>query len=242
MFNPIVSIVKVVTTAAFFVLFSACQTNIITGSGNVTTESRPITGDFTSIEVSNGLDLVIEQSNKPGISVEADDNLQRHVKTTISNGVLTIKCEFNDYQNVTSKKITVNLPVLESLQASSGTSVKSANVLKVGEISVNSSSGATVDLEMEADKAICESSSGSHIEVSGKAIAFEAATASGSEIDAQKLMSNEVTASASSGSVIEVHPLVNLNAKASSGGVVNYHNEPKSISKKASSGGSISKQ
>jgi hypothetical protein len=242
MSNPIVTLAKAATAAAFLLVFSACETRGITGSGNVTTESRPITGTFKSIEVSNGLDLVIEQSGETKIEVEADDNLQKHIKTTISNGVLTIKCDFNSYRNVTAKQITVRLPVLESLQSSSGTSVRSANLLSSPLLEVNASSGSDVKLQIEADKAVCESSSGSHIEVSGKAITFEASTSSGSGIDAQGLLSNDVTAGASSGSVIEVHPLVSLDAEASSGGVVNYHNEPKSISRRASSGGSISKQ
>jgi hypothetical protein len=99
------------------------------------------------------------------------------------------------------------------LQASSGSSVKSTNVLTNASIEVNSSSGADVKLKIEAEQAVCESSSGSHIEVSGKAIRFQASTSSGSGIDAQHLLANEVKADASSGSVIEVHPLVSLTPK-----------------------------
>lgn len=242
MTQQIVSLAKAATAATFLLIFSACETRGITGSGNVTTENRPVTGAFKSIEVSNGLDLVLEQSTETKIEVEADDNLQKHIRTTITNGVLIVKCDFNNYTNVTAKQITVKIPALESLQASSGTSVKSTNVLTNPSIEVNSSSGADVKLKIEAEQAVCESSSGSHIEVSGKAISFQASTSSGSGIDAQHLLANDVKTDASSGSVIEVHPLVSLNAEASSGGVINYHNEPKSISRHASSGGSISKQ
>jgi hypothetical protein len=45
------------------------------GSGNITTEKR-IEGNFKNIEVSNSIDVVIEQSDETGIMVEADDNLQ----------------------------------------------------------------------------------------------------------------------------------------------------------------------
>jgi len=242
MFKLIVSLTKFLIATTIAVLIASCEMKDITGSGNVTTESRPVTEAFTSVEVSNGLDLVLEQSDKACISVEADDNLQQHIKTTISNGVLIVKCDYNSYRNVSSKKITVQIPNLESLQASSGTSVSSTNALTGKSLMVHSSSGATIAIKVETEKATCEASSGSQITVEGKAIALEAASSSGSGIDAQRLLSNDIKASASSGSHIEVHPLASLNAEASSGGIVNYNNEPKHVSAHASSGGVIGKQ
>jgi hypothetical protein len=53
------------------------STKAITGSGHVTTENRTVQGEFKSIEVSNAIDLIIEQSNKTEIIVTADDNLQK---------------------------------------------------------------------------------------------------------------------------------------------------------------------
>jgi hypothetical protein len=61
-------------------LFASCNQSInlaITGSGHVTTENRTVQGEFKSIEVSNAIDLIIEQSNKTEIIV-ADDNLQKY--------------------------------------------------------------------------------------------------------------------------------------------------------------------
>ena len=78
--------VKIITLIAKFIivtltalLFASCNLstnfNSITGSGNVTTEKRIVTGDFKSIEVGNAIDLVIEQADKVEIIVEADDNV-----------------------------------------------------------------------------------------------------------------------------------------------------------------------
>jgi hypothetical protein len=66
-------------------LFASCNQSInlkaITGSGHVTTENRTVQGEFKSIEVSNAIDLIIEQSNKTEIIVTADDNLQKNHTT-----------------------------------------------------------------------------------------------------------------------------------------------------------------
>ena len=67
-------------------------------------------------------------------------------------------------------------------------------------------------------------------------------SSSGSEIDANKLLSNDINAKASSGSSIDVHPLVSLTAKASSGANIDYEGNPKIVHKTATSGGSIDRE
>ncbi|WP_309640025.1 head GIN domain-containing protein [Flavobacterium sp.] len=223
-------------------LFAACQFNGVKGSGNVVTENRTVPNSFKSIKAEKGLDVVLEQSPETSITVIADDNLQKHIKTTVENGVLTITSDINNYINVESKKVVVKAPNIESIDVCCGVSFNAKNTIKGNTIALKSSSGSSMNIAIEVEKASCEASSGSDIKVYGKAMAMEAASSSGSTIDAEKLLSNEIIAGASSGSVIEIFPLVSLNADASSGGVINYHNVPKNINKKSSSGGSISKE
>lgn len=220
---------------------ASCSFNGIKGSGNVTTENRPVTGNFKSIQAGNGLEVFLEQSDTPSITVEADDNVQKHISTKIVNEVLIISSDCNNYTNVT-KKILVKMPVIAEIDVSSGANLISKNTLKGNAITVNASSGADIKIAIEAEKAICESSSGSHIDIDGKAMNLETASSSGSNIDAANLISNAIIASASSGSTTDVHPLVSLNAEASSGGNVNYHHIPKNLSKNSSSGGSINQR
>ncbi|PWA05921.1 head GIN domain-containing protein [Flavobacterium psychrotolerans] len=233
---------KIVVMTAMGLLFASCQFQGIKGSGNVTSENRLIEGTFKSIEVENGLDVVLEQSDKLEVMVVADDNLQKHILTKVKNGVLIITSDYKNYINVKSKKVIVKIPVIESVEVSSAANLSSRNTLKSENISIKSSSGASVKITIEAEKASCESSSGSQITLDGKAINLEISSSSGSTIDAEKLLSNDIIANASSGSSIDVYPLVSLNAEASSGANVNYHNLAKNINKKSSSGGSVNKE
>jgi hypothetical protein len=220
---------------------ASCQFNGIHGSGNVTTENRNVSGDFKSIKAENGLDIVLEQSGETSVTVIADDNVQQHIKTTVENGVLKITSDVHSFFDVHSKKIVIKMPNIESIDVSSGSSFTSKNTIKGTDIELKTSSGASMEIAIEAEKASCESSSGSSMTLQGKAIDLETASSSGSNIDAEKLMSNTITASASSGSTIDVFPLVSLNADASSGGNINYHNVPKNINKQSSSAGTINK-
>ena len=114
--------VKIITMVTKFILvtltallFASCNHSInlnsIKGSGNVTTENRRVEGTFKSIEVSNAIDLVIEQSKNTSISVEADDNLQQHITTKVENSVLIVGCDYNSFLNVQSKRVIVKMPI-----------------------------------------------------------------------------------------------------------------------------------
>ena len=246
MVKIITMITKFIIVTLTALLFASCNFSAnmksIRGNGHVTTEKRIVQGDFKSVEVSNAIDLVIEQSDKTEITVEADDNLQKEISTKVENGVLIISCDYNSFINIKSKKVTVKMPLIDKLEASSSSTIKSINTLKGENISVEASSAGSISVNLEADSVICEASSGSTITVSGKALKLETTSSSGSEIDAKGLLANDIIANSSSGSSISVHPLVSLNAKASSGSDINYDVVPKKISIEESSGSSISKQ
>jgi len=236
-------ITKFIIVTLIALLFGSCNHSInlksLTGSGNVTTENRMVQGDFKSVKVSNAIDLIIEQSAKPEIIVEADDNLQKEITTKVENGTLIIGCNYSSFINVKSRKVTVKMPVIESLQASSASKINSVNVLKGENISLKTSSAANMNLNIEYDAINCAASSGSSIYIDGKALKLETKASSGSTINAKNMLVNEVIANVSSGGSISTHPIVSLEAKASSGGSINYNTMPKFIQKKSSSGGRI---
>jgi hypothetical protein len=242
MIKIIIHITKFIIATITALLFASCNFNMnaIEGSGNVTTEKRIVQGDFTNVKVSNALDLVIVQSDSTEIVVEADDNLQKDIITKVENGTLIIHCKFSSFHNVTKKTITVKMPIINKLEASSAASVRTKNVIQGQDINLETSSAASMDVNIESDNISADSGSGSTINIEGKALTAKTSASSGSSINAEKLLANEVEAEASSGGNVNVHPIVKLKAEASSGGGIHYDSNPKSIEKTSNSGGSIS--
>lgn len=238
-------ITKFIVVTLTALLLTSCNYNVnlksITGSGDVVKENRTVTESFKSIEISNAIDLEIEQSDKTEIIVEADDNLISKIRTRIENGVLIIDCDYNSFLDVESKKVIVKMPLIEELKASSSSSISSNNTWKGEEIAIRASSAANIKLTLEFERVNAKASSAGTIVLYGLALDLNANSSSGSEIDADELLSNEVTAVASSGASITTHPIVKLNARSSSGGSIQYSKTPKSIEQKESSGGSIDK-
>lgn len=236
---------KVIAATLVALSITSCNHNInfgksITGSGNVTTEKRNV-ANFDKVTVSQGLECEIIYSDKLEVTVEADDNLINGIHTTVENGTLDISSEYDNYINVVSKRIIVHMPKIVSLESTSGSTLKSGNILKSDDIRLKSSSGSSLEVEVEADKVTLETSSGSEQTVIGKALKVYSASSSGSTIDADELLANEVFAQSTSGSSTSVNAAVLLDGKASSGSSISYSNSPKEVRKEESSGGSVSK-
>lgn len=223
---------------------SSCRTSIEFGSedgnGTVITETRTVTEKFEKISVSSGIKVLVSQADNVSVSVKTDENILPLISTEVVNGVLVIKAE-DSFDATTGPEVNVSLPYIMGLKSSSGASIISKSTLKSTSLSVESSSGSDININVEADYIMLEASSGSTIEATGKALKAETASSSGSSINAGNLMANDVFAQASSGSSSKVHPIISLSAKASSGSQITYKNTPQTLEKTESSGGSISK-
>ncbi|MBC5863520.1 head GIN domain-containing protein [Flavobacterium turcicum] len=246
MLKLITIITKFIAVVLTALLLGSCNHNInfnsIEGSGNVTTQKRNISSSFTSIEVNNSIEVVLEQADKIEVVVETDDNLQEHLTTTVENGTLVITLDKISISDASKLRVTVKMPTIDELEATSTASIESASLLIGENVRLNTSSAGSINIEIESDMLSCDSSSGSNITVQGKALQIKTSASSGSEIKANELLANEVIADVSSGASTSVRPIVSLSAEASSGGSITYYKTPKRIQKNTSSGGSISLQ
>jgi hypothetical protein len=241
MIKVIVHVAKAIVAIVTALLFFSCGFNSVDGNGNVTTQTRTVTGDFKTVSASNGVEVIIEQGTEKSITVEADENLQQHIKVEVKGGQLKIYSDVN-IGNAKAKKITVHLADIEGIESSGGSSVKSNTMLKSDSIGLISSSGSSLEVSVEARNVSCESSSGSHLKATGKTENLETDASSGSDLDTKELIAANVKSDASSGSNTVVNPSRNLTADASSGGKIFYISTPEMLKKDVSSGGKVEQQ
>ncbi len=213
----------------------------VRGNGDVETMERNINSDFDEIKVSRGLDVYLTQADDVSLEVQADSNLHDIIMTEVENGVLRIYADEN-ISYAASQKVMVSFPDIESITATSGSDVFSTNTLRVDDISLTTTSGADMEVDVDANLVDCKSTSGSDLRVSGSAKKLYAEATSGSDIKAGNLKARVCDARASSGADVTVHSSEELIAKASSGGDIKYYGNPEKISKKDGVSGSIRKQ
>lgn len=205
------------------------QAQSITGSKNVITQNRSISG-FQSINVSRGLDVYITQGEAEKVMVEADDNLMNIIRTEVKGSTLNIYAEKN-INRAQSQKVFVTVKSLEMIKTSSGSDVYAEDGLTADEMAIEASGGSDIRLKLKANVLLCKVSGGADAEITGTVNEMEAVASGGADIKASELETKKAILTASGGSDIYIHVLEALDAVAKGGSDIHYTGNPKVINR-----------
>ena len=232
----------------------------ITGSGNIITRRVNI-ADFSRIETSRAVHLVVEKRSGREAIIEADDNIMPYVIVEVDGGCLNVGID-DDIKSLNNVTVKVTVPSdgnISAISASSAsrvtveTEIKSPklmldassaaniNITKsdVGTCSIDASSAANVEGAIKADNCVIDMSSASDVNVALLAVKCDVtATSAASATLSGEAGDIEITVS--SAAKVDAMDLNARNAdvSASSGGSIKI-TCMKSIDASASSGGSV---
>lgn len=232
----------------------------ITGSGNIITRRVNI-ADFSRIETSRAVHLVVEKRSGREAIIEADDNIMPYVIVEVDGGCLTVSID-NEIKSLNDVTVKVTVPSdgnISAISASSASKVTvqaeikspklmldassaaNINITKsdVGTCSIEASSAANVEGAIKADNCVIDMSSASDVNVALLAVKCDVtATSAASATLSGEAGDIEITVS--SAAKVDAMDLNARNAdvSASSGGSIKV-TCMKSIDASASSGGSV---
>ena len=214
---------------------------VFTGSGNVITENRPVSGvDRVRLEIPVHLD--IQQGSVEALTVSGEDNLLPLLLTDVSGGELVIK--FKPFTNVRpTQPIEINLTVknLDELANSSSGKV-TVHPLTTGDFHLRLSSSGNIEIEgIQADRITSELSSSGEILVTGSARQLDLSLSSSGNFQGEDLQVQDAVVRLSSSGNATVWVLENLDVNISSSGNVTYYGDPRVSENTSSSGQLISK-
>lgn len=240
------TLIKIIVASVLSLTLFSCNFDLnlntgVKGNGNVVTKERSIIGTFSTIKATEGLDVYLTQGDIESITVEADENLQDLIMTDIENGILKIHTKEN-IGNASSKKVRVTFKDISSIISTSGSDVFSTNTINADDLTLESTSGSDMKLDVNTSVLYCNSTSGSDMRLSGRTIKLVAEATSGSDIKAADLIAESSVVKATSGADITVNTSKELTASANSGGDVKYYGNPEKVNKNNASSGSISQQ
>lgn len=234
----------------------------ITGSGNIIEKEIKLSGKYSTIYVSLGVNVIMENRSNDKVIISADDNVMEYVVCKVEGGKLTatIDSKINSISNVNVKiylpksdkidKISTSLggeahiyPSIKSpslaIESSSGSKVE-ITTAEVGKLAINVSSAGWIkgSFKSESSANLAASSAGKiDITLLGKEVKCDASSVANIKLNGQAIKLN---AEASSAANIEAETFVaeNVNASASSGGDVDVFVQ-KQLNASASSGGGV---
>lgn len=225
-------------------MHSFAQNDAIINDANA--QKRTLSESFSTITVTDGVDLYLSQGNEESIAISASDPkyLERY-KTEVNNGELKIYYD-NKGVNWTGNekrklKAYVSFKTLEKLNASGGASVIMKSILTADKMEYTFTSGSSFTGEVNFKQLDVAQNSGALIEISGKAANLKIEVTSGAVFKGYDLATDYCDARASSGGGLRVNVNKELSVKASSGGGIHYKGDGVVKDMNVSSGGIVKK-
>lgn len=181
--------------------------------------------NVSGVSVHAGIDLFITQGNTESAKIVANSDVIDEV--VIENNEGNVKVSWKDnhgssFLKSKSAKVYLTYKKLNSIAASSGSSLKTENTLKTDALDAKVSSGAFMTANVLCKDLQLKASSGAIATFSGTASNLDVKSSSGSNVKAEGLATDYANATASSGANIVVNVAKALETKTSSGGNIRY--------------------
>lgn len=220
---------RIALCVAVLILASmACQalsmtsvpTNLVVGSGHITSEPRQVDGEFTSVELLGSADVNILLTNVQSVNIETDDNIAPLIETKVVNGKLIINSRPDtDYTPTHGVIVTVAIKSLERVTLSGSGSLQVAHM-----------SGPDLVIELPGSGEITAEGTVDHLSIS--------LLGSGTILcDRLKAHTADVTLAGSG--TITLFADQSLNAKILGSGNIRYEGNPPQVKKNVAGSGSI---
>jgi hypothetical protein len=224
-FNQFIALILVTLTLP--VLSATNQVNSnnsITGNKIVVTQDRPVT-TFHAIKVSGGINVELSQGNDLKLSVEADENLLKLIRTEVKDGVLNIYHEEN-IQDAKTMKVHLTFQTLDAITASGGCDIVSKQKLNFITLKMDLSGGCDIKLDCRAKNLVCIHSGGCDAELSGEAENCTFNVSGGCDVKASEFHLKNCTIDASGGSDVSVNVTGELTIEAAGASDITYYGKP----------------
>ena len=200
-------------------------------------------GNFNKVSASSSVKVKLIKSNEQKVEFKMTRGNEEDLITEVKNNKLIIKIKSSMFNWKSNGKANVKVYYtdLNSVEASAGATVKGDELIHAEEMNVEVSSGATVDVEVEAKNIDAEVSSGARLALEGSAEYGDFEVSSGGNLNAADMICDKVSAEASSGGNLKVHANKKLKADASSGGNIRYKGSAEHTNTDSGWSGSISR-
>lgn len=217
-----------------------------------TSETRK-SADVTALEVKNGIEVVVTQSNEPALKVEADAPQDMdNIVTEFKKGILKIYMrETNNPVAAThgKAKVFVSAKSLNNFTAITGSSITINGRLTVNELTVKLETGSSFNGEVESlEKCTVKAMSGSMFRGIVKANNFNAKITGGASIKivgyaesatvvcnsgsmlAGKFICQKAEVKTINASTAFINTMKSINASTDTSSSITYYGEPASVS------------
>ena len=207
-------------------LISACGLRTIKGSGDVTTESREVSG-FDSVSHTGIGRVIITQGDKESLTIEADDNLFEYITSEVKSG--TLELGFTDNVRIDSASpitFTVGVKDLTGLD-STGTGSIEIGELRADNLSISTSGTGSISIgTLTATDLMANAEGTGDIKLAGNVETQEIMRVGTGDYDASDLESKTANVEAVGTGSVVIWVLDSLDVEITGTSEVSYYGSP----------------
>ncbi len=235
----LLSSIKSAMFIAVLILLSSCMVLGEHGNGNVVKQERKVPS-YNAIDVSGTFDIILSQGATQSVTVEADDNLMKIIKTRVEDGKLIIESE-KPIQHASSLKVYITITELKSLELSGAVNAITEGRLTLPELSIEGSGASDSKFDIDVQKLDVDCSGGSKLRFRGMASKVHMEVSGAVDLYAYDLVAEDFHLEISGAGKAQVNVTGELNVDISGAGTVRYKGTPGKLIENVSGAGSIKK-
>jgi Putative auto-transporter adhesin, head GIN domain len=236
---------KFLLSILILVSFAAFAQDVPAKDPNAT--ERTLSGPFSAITVTDGIDLYLTQGQTESVAVTtSDEKYMVRLKTEVDGGTLKIYYDnkgvnfaFNEKRKL---KVWVTFKNIDKLNASGGANVKTSSAIDADKLDMRFTSASHFTGKINVKQLTVDQSSGSGMTVSGRADKISVEASSASIFKGFDLSVDYCDAKASTAAGVHITINKELTAKANSGGGIKYKGTALIKDLNVSSGGTVKKE
>ena len=208
---------------------SACTINMVTGNGQLQTQTRNVSG-FNSVLFAGLGDVTIVQGQTEGLKIEAESNIMQLIITTVQNGQLYIGFERQNWQDIVrptkSIKFTLSVKNLNAIEIS-GVGSLSADSLNAEDlmIKVGGAGGVTIK-DLQASSLTAIMSGAGNVDISGKVNSLNATLSGVGNFSCGNLQASTAKVNVTGAGGAKVWASDSLSVTITGAGSVSYYGSP----------------
>ncbi len=212
----------------------------VKGSGNIVSEERNVKS-FNEIQVGSNFEVFLQESDKPGLVIEADDNLISFIDTEVRGKTLRISAAAN-FQTQQRPRVYIAYSSLKALKLSGAAKLRSDETLQAKNLDLSLSGASVIFLDVLVDDIEVRASGASKVHLTGVAEELSVRLSGASRLYADELEAEDANMRLSGSSKAEVWVSDEISARTSGASHVLYSGSPSSISIKTSGASSVKKR
>ena len=229
----------IIISIASVSILSSCRFGCVKGSGHQVTESHKV-DDFTAIKISGGFKVNLKQDSSKTVTITADDNLLKYIRSESDGNVLKIYTKKNFCG---SGEIIINIGVknLERIDGSGAVDFHSDGKLNTKDLAIKLAGAGKVDLDLTAANVTTDGSGSTEIDLKGQATSNRVDLTGNGDMHAFDFVVGTYDIHTTGASDCEINVLNSLNVNTTGASDIKYKGNPTSVNSSKTGASTVTK-